>query len=204
MRRAFAASAALVAALLAVPAGAQRPEPDEDRAAAARPVRFAEPGPEMRKLAWMIGAWEFSETWAEPRRYKRGRYEGYPAEGGYGTLDCRPGPGEFSIVCDYAAKNPMGRVTALEVLSWEPLRRLYALDSVHSAFPGVLRLTGRFDGGALVFMGEDSSRGERETVRLVFHDPAPDSWTRTLESSARGGPRRPVVTLRARKKASVP
>ena len=204
MRRSAVAAAALSAALLTPPADARRPDLQEDRAEAARPIRFAEPGPEMRKLAWLIGAWEFSETWAEPRRYKRGRYEGYPAEGGYGTLDCRLRPGEFSIVCDYAAKNPMGRVTALEILSWEPVRRLYVLDTVHSAFPGVLRLTGRFEGGALVFMGEDASRGEKETVRLVFRDPAPDSWTRTLEASSRVGSKRPVVTLKARKKAPAP
>lgn len=175
----------LVAALVLAPGACAPPTPvPASRPAAAegdehgeRPIRFVEPAPEMRKVAALLGTWNLVETWKEPARYKRGDYEGVPGAGGSGTLTVRPGPGGFSVLLDYDARNPMGRVTALAVLSWDPKRRLYELDEVHSAFPGVLRLTGRFEKGDLVFRGEDARTGNKRSVRLAWRGLGTDTWT---------------------------
>ena len=160
---------------------------EEDEERAERPVRFVEPAPEMKKLSVLLGAWEFTEAWTEPVRYKRGDYEGVPGEGGYGTLTVRPGPGGFSLVLDYEARNPMGRVTALAVLAWDPARRVYELDEIHSAFPGVFNLTGRFEKGDLVFRGKSVRTGEGRAVRLVWKGLGQDAMTAVMSASEEGG-----------------
>jgi hypothetical protein len=166
---------------------------DDDAERVEHPVRFVEPAPEMRKLAVTLGTWSFTETWNEPTRYKRGQYEGLPGAGGYGTLTVRPGPGGFSILLDYDARNPMGHVTALAVVSWDPARRSYELDEIHSAFPGVLHLTGQFEKGDLVFRGQDARTGRKLRVRLVWTGLGQDAWTTRWSEAGEHGRMEEVV-----------
>jgi len=204
MSRTVLLAAGLLVALGAAPRPTATPVPrpagEEDEQRAGRPVRFVEPAPEMKKLSVLIGAWEFTEAWSEPLRYKRGNYEGVPGEGGYGTLTVRPGPGGFSLVLDYEAHNPMGRVTAQAVLAWDPARRLFELDEIHSAFPGVLNLMGRFEKGDLVFRGKSLRTGEKGAVRLVWKGLGQDAWTAVLSASEEGGRMERVWTMELRRK----
>jgi hypothetical protein len=198
------ASLALVLAVLVptppppktVPSPAARAEDGDERVENA--VAFAAPAPEMRKLDAVLGAWSFEETWSHPERFKRGDYEGVPGPGGYGTLTFRRGPGSFSVVGDDDAHNPMGRVAALVVVSWDPARRAYDYAEIHGAFPGVLHLTGRFEGGDLVFRGEDARTGKRRPVRAVWKGLGGDSWTITWSEGERGR-LEPVMTRTLRR-----
>lgn len=203
---------ALLAALLllafgAAPRPAATPAPkaaaaqDEERAE--RPVRFIEPALQMKKLSVLLGAWQLTEAWREPVRYKRGQYEGVPGEGGSGTLTVRQGPGGFSLVLDYDARNPMGRVTALAVLAWDPVRQLYELDEIHSAFPAVLHLTGKFEKGDLVFRGKSGRTAGEGGVRLVWKGLGQDAWTATY-SAAEGGRMERVWTMELSRKPGAP
>ncbi len=203
----------LLAALLLLASGAApRPaatpapkaEPEEDEERAERQVRFAEPAPQMKKLAVLLGAWQLTEAWREPVRYKRGEYEGVPGEGGSGTLTVRPGPGGLSLVLDYDARNPMGRVTALAVLAWDPARKVYELDEIHSAFPSVLHLTGNFENGDLVFRGKSGRTGEESTVRLVWKGLGHDAWTATSSAAEKGGRMKRVWTMELSRKPGAP
>ena len=204
--------AVLAALLLLAPGAAPRPaatpapntasEQDGDRAA--HPVRFVEPAPQMKKLSALLGTWQLTETWREPVRYKRGQYDGVPGEGGSGTLTVRPGPGGFSLLLDYDAHNPMGRVTALAVLAWDPARRLYELDEVHSAFPAVLHLTGTFEKGDLVFRGRSGRAGEEDAVRLVWKGLGQDAWTATMSAAGGGGRTERVWTMELSRKPGGP
>ncbi len=193
MRRAVAAAAVV----LCLGAATTRPTPkapvDEDEEHPKASIRFAEPAPEMRKLAPLLGSWNLEEHWAEPTRYKRGSYEGEPGPGGSGVLTVRPGPGNFSLVGDYEARNPMGQVTAVLVLSWDPNRRFYELEEIHSAFPGVLRLTGRFEKGDLVFRGQDARSGRARSVRVVWKGLGQDSWNASASEAGARGRMEPVV-----------
>jgi hypothetical protein len=167
------------------------PEGDEDRPADA--VRFAEPAPEMKKLAVLVGAWALEERWSRPQRWKRGHYEGAPGPGGSGVLTFRPGPGGFSLVGEYDARNPMGHVTALVVLAWDPDARRYVLDEIHSAFPGVLHLTGRFESGDLVFRGTDAREGAPHPIVVAWKGLGQDSWSVRAMRVGEHGRREPVV-----------
>jgi hypothetical protein len=184
---------------LSAPRAATAQELEED-ARVENAIRFPEPAAQMRKLAFLVGTWEAEERWEEPRRYKRGAYEGYPESGGSATRTIQAGPGGFSLVWEEDSRNPMGRVTAKAMLSWDPVRRVYLLDRIHSAFPGILRLTGRFSKGDLVFRGEDTAAGKPRPVRLAMKNPGPDGWTETLDAAEAGGPMKRVVTSRFRKK----
>ena len=161
-------------------------------------VRFETPAPAMRKLDAVLGAWSFEETWSHPERFKRGLYEGLPGPGGQGTLTFRRGPGSFSVIGEDDAHNPMGRVTALLVVSWDPARRAYDYAEIHGAFPGVLHLTGRFEGGDLVFRGDDTRTGERRSVRAVWKELGQDAWTITWSQGEKGR-WEPVMTRRLRR-----
>lgn len=210
-RALLAAVAGLLLTLGAAPKPAATPAPkpdiEEDEDRAERPVRFARPAPEMKKLSVLIDAWELTEAWREPVRYKRGGYEGVPGGGGSGTLTARPGPGGFSVVLDYEARNPMGKVASTTVVAWDPERRLYELDEIHSAFPAVLHLTGKFEKGDLVFRGKSGRTGEEEAVRLVWKGLGQDAWTATFsaaEEADEGGRMERVWTMDLHRKPGVP
>jgi hypothetical protein len=186
----------------ATPARKPAVERDEDRIE--RPVRFVEPAPEMKKLSALLGSWEFTEAWTEPVRYKRGAYEGVPGEEGSGTLTARPGPGGFSLVLDYEARNPMGRVTAIAVVAWDPARRLYELDEIHSAFPAVLHLTGKFEKGELVFRGKSGRAGEEAAVRLVWKGLGQDAWSAAFSAAEEGGRMERIWSMELSRKPGAP
>jgi hypothetical protein len=175
------------------------PREMEENESVEKPVPFPEPAAQMRKLAILLGTWELKETWEEPARYKRGQYEGYPGEEGFGEETVRNGPGDFSLLWSYNARNPMGRVTAEAILSWDPARGVYDYCEVHSAFPGALRLTGRFEKGSLVFLGESDRTGEKTSVRLVMKDVSTEGWTQAFEESPKGGKMERVVTTVVRR-----
>ncbi len=190
MRAALCAAAALAAARLCL---AQEPESEtgRERARGARvegAVEYPAPAPEMRRIAVLVGRWKGEETWAEPLRYKRGRYEGYPGPEGHVVRTVETGPGGFSLLWTDEGRGPMGGYTARSVLSWDPARRTYVLDTVHSLFPGIARLTGGFEKGSLVLRGNDPRAGEKRAARLVFAVLSEAGWTETLESG------KPVVT----------
>ncbi|HTR04601.1 MAG TPA: hypothetical protein VMN82_15555 [Thermoanaerobaculia bacterium] len=182
--------------LAAMPAASRDDEEEEHSRNA---VRFVAPAPEMRKLAALSGTWTFDETWTEPTRYKRGSYEGEPGPGGHGTLKIRPGPGGFSVLADYDAQNPMGRVTALVILAWSPPRKVYDYEEIHSAFPGVLRLTGRFEGGDLVFRGKDAREGRARTLRVVWKGLGQDAWSMEWSEAEARGRFKKIVTVQLRR-----
>jgi hypothetical protein len=174
-------------------------EAEDDEEHVEQPIPFPQPAAEMQKLAFLAGTWDLRETWADPRRYKRGKYEGFPGEEGFGTVTIRQGPGSFSLVWEYDERNPMGHVTGQALLSWDPARHVYDYFEVHSALPGALRLTGSFEEGKLVFRGEDNRTGERTSVRLVFKDLSTGGWTQTFEEARKGGQMEAVVTTVARR-----
>jgi hypothetical protein len=68
------------------------------------------------------GTRDLKETWREPERHKRAATKGLPARKAYAEQTIREGPGDFSLLWDYAARGPVGKVTTLAVVSWDPAR----------------------------------------------------------------------------------
>ena len=187
--------AALAAAVLAVlfRPGAVRaqekpgkPIEKEDDERIENRVPFPGPSKELARLKPFLGTWRGEETWREPRRYKRGEYEGFPGPEGYLTRTVEPGPGELSFVFRDDGRGPMGGAQSSGLIGWDPVTRFYFLDSVSSVFPGILRLTGRFEDDDLVLSGDDTSTGEKRAVRLVVKGLGPDGWTEALSRRESG------------------
>lgn len=188
MRAAFWAAVALAVARVALAQEAEHERERERGAKVEGAVEFPTPAPEMRQIAILVGRWKGEETWAEPLRYKRGRYEGYPGPEGHVVRTVETGPGGFSLVWTDEGRGPMGGYTARSVLSWDPERRTYVLDTVHSLFPGIARLTGGLEKGSLVLRGNDPRTGEKRAARLVLAGLSKSGWTETLDAG------KPVVT----------
>lgn len=180
-------------------APAHPPDREEDEEKVERPIPFPDPSGEMRKLSFLLGTWEGAETWSEPKRYKRGRYEGYPGPGGHRTRRVEPGPGEFSLALSDDGRNPMGQVQTRGFLSWDPARKRYVYDQVVSVFPGILRLTGGFEKDALVLLGEDHVTGRKRAVRLSWSALTTEGFTETLEAAETGRRFETVMITRFRK-----
>ncbi len=198
MKTALFTAAALAAARLAL---SQEPDADRERERGRGErvegaIQYAAPAPQMHKLSVLVGRWKGEQTWAEPLRYKRGRYEGYPGPEGYVARSVEAGPGGFSLVWTDEGRGPMGGFTARSILSWDPEREVYVLDTVHSLFPGIVRMTGVLEKGNLVLHGIDPLTGEKRAARLVIAGLSAAGWTETLDAG------KPVVTTVFRADAS--
>ena len=81
--------------------------------------------------------------------------------------------------------------------------RLYELDEIHSAFPGVLHLTGGFEKGDLVIRGKSLRTGKESAVRIVWKGLGQDAWTAAL-SVSEGGRMERAWTMELRRKPGAP
>jgi hypothetical protein len=190
----------LAAAVLAGPAPAQD-HGRKKRETAEGTVLYAEPAPQMSRVSVLVGRWAGRMTWSEPRRYKRGRYEGYPGPDGEVVRSVERGPGGFSLVWTDEGRGPMGGYTTRAMLAWDPSLRAYVVDSVHSLFPGISRLSGHDVDGALAFRGDDVWIDPQRSLRVTWKDFSATGWTEVVEASERGGPLSPVVTVRFERSA---
>lgn len=153
----------------------------------------------MKKLEFLLGKWTATETWEEPRRYKRPGYEGYPGPAGQVTRTVEQGPGGFSLVWKEEGRGPMGGYSSWAMLAWDPAGKTYVLDRVHSLFPGVARLAGGFEKGDLVFRGQDRWTGLERSLVLRIENPSPSGFRETLDAQEKGRPSQRVVTARFEK-----
>ena len=184
------------AVLLSTSLGAALPAPqhserhaetdDEEHERVENRVVYAEPSEELARLKPLLGTWRCQETWREPSRWKRGEYEGRPGPDGYTTRTVEAVPGDLALSYREEGRGPMGGVQGRGLISWDPIRRVYLVDSVSSLFPGIVRLTGRFEGARLVLTGEDTGTGRRRAVRLVLDGIGRDGWTETLSEKEKG------------------
>jgi hypothetical protein len=193
-RRHLAAIGVFLAGLAAAAAGWALDEKEEEEAK--ERIRYATPAPQMDKLAVLRGEWKSQETWEDPGRWKRPGYEGYPGPGGSRTARVDEGPGGFSLLWTETGRGPMGGYETRRILSWDPAAMVYRLDSVHSLFPGIVRLSGSAEKGAFLFRGEDPTLGDKRSVRIRWKDLSETGWTEVVEASERGGPFKLVVTAR--------
>jgi hypothetical protein len=198
--RLFGCAALAAGAAGLVAAQERTPGKDKDEKVE-RPIPYAAPAPEMRRITALLGRWTGRQSWREPLRYKRGKYEGYPGEEGHAVRSVEEGPGGLSLVWVEEGRGPMGAYEARGLLSWDPAAKAFRFDSVHSLIPGIQRLAGAFEDGALVFRGDDFSTGEKRALRVTWKDVSDAGFTELVEASERRATFRPVVTTTFRKES---
>ncbi len=171
IRRAVPVGALVIVALLgglfiqrrAVIAAAASPgQPQEKQAGPAAPA-MPKPGPEMERLKFLLGTWEFKSEYQKTPMLPQGAKE-------TGWYKAQMGPGGFSVIADFDADGPMGKEIGHQLLVWDPKEKTYKLFTLGNSFPGVIAATARWEGGELVTSAEFSEGGMKMSLRSVYKD----------------------------------
>jgi Protein of unknown function (DUF1579) len=160
------------AGLLCFAASAQdKPAASKKSTAAAGPS-MPKPSAEMKELRELMGTWTSDEKF-EPSPFM-------PSGGtGAGTNTARLGPGGFTVLMEQRSKGAMGAFAGHGVLTWDPNEKAYKFVWADSMAPGVVIETGHKDGENLVFTGATTMMGKKISLRDVWSDRSPTSYTLT-------------------------
>lgn len=150
------------------------------------------PGPEMEKLRFLVGDWTYEE------KYEASPFG--PAGTGKGTMQCRLGPGGFSIVVDFRTNTATGESVGHEIQTWDPAAKKYTFYAVGNEFPGAIVSTGNWEGNALVMNGTLAAGENKFRFRTRLTRSGSNAAQYTVESATGDEPLKLVVTGRATKK----
>jgi Protein of unknown function (DUF1579) len=177
-------------------AGTSAKHPQRSQAKASMPAMsmMAKPGPEIEKVNKLLGGkWTTTEKF-EPSDFM-------PQGGsGSGMEQMHPGPGGLSLIADYQSKpGPMGAFRGHGVMTWDPKEQAYKSYWFDNMTAGSFVETGKWEGDNLVFTGDMEMMGKKMSLRQVYTDIKPSSFTWYEESSTDGGPTKRVMTLTYKK-----
>lgn len=183
MKKTLIACAALVSipSLLRAqaPAPAAAPAPQEAPAPAAAPAAPAlpKPGPEVQKLAFLVGDWVHEETFHPG--------PGGPGGSGKGRSKSAWALGDHHVYTLYTTNTPMGKLEARGMFGWDGEKKAYRLSWFDNMGSATL-FHGDFDpSGALVMNAEYTFQGQPMKERLTISKSADGKLT---FSSAMPGP----------------
>jgi hypothetical protein len=170
-------SAAFAAVLLVVCCvAAWWPYQDKKQPAEAA-MQIPKPGPEMERLKFLIGSWDWNAEYEKtPMTPQGGKTNGW--------YKAQLGPGGFSIIADFSENGPLGEEIGHEVLAWDPKQNTYTSVIVGN-FPGAVIGKSHWDGENLVTETEFTANGVTMHLRSMYTD-IKDKSTRMEESSQVG------------------
>ena len=121
------------------------------------------PAPEMEKLNFYLGEWDYTETYGK----------GPNAPKNTGVYTSKLGPGGNSLINTFHSHGPVGDFEGLLVFTWDPMEKAYSFTFLETIFPGVLVETGAFEGDTLGFSLRDNrARRHGETSKHHASDRA--------------------------------
>jgi hypothetical protein len=119
------------------------------------------PAPEMEKLRFYLGEWDYTETYGK----------GPNGPKNTGVYTSKLGPGGNSLINAFHSQGPVGDFEGLLIFTWDPGEKAYKLYLFGNDLPGALVSTGAFEGDTLVFRSEVTMRGStmklRNTTRVT-------------------------------------
>jgi hypothetical protein len=120
--------------------------------------------PEMEKLKFYVGEWDYTETYGKTAAYPNGGTN-------TGVYSSKLGPGGNSLINHFHSQGPAGDFEGLLVMTWDPKEKAYKGYAFGDEFPGAVVETGKFDGDTLIYRSEFSMGATklalRNTTRLV-------------------------------------
>ena len=163
LRRPLAAFAAALSAVLAQ--------------ARTQPAEAPQPGPEVEKLGYFVGAWSMEgETKESP--------DG-PAEKVSGRDMCRWMPGKFFVTCRLEQKGPTGAVMALGVMGYDPGKKVYTSSSFNNL--GMTETaTGTFENQTWTWSSDRTLGGKPLKSRIIMSDTTPSGYKFRWQTSVNG------------------
>jgi hypothetical protein len=150
-----------IATILSGSLWANRQEKTAEKPAAASATKSA---PEMERLRFYLGDWDYTETYEKTS---------FAPNGGKNTglYQSKLGPGGNSLLNSFHSQGPIGDFEGLLVLTWDANEKAYKQYVFGNDFPGCVVETGQFEGDTLVFRGEvlagDTKIRLRNAARLV-------------------------------------
>ena len=121
----------------------------------------AKPAPEMEKLSFYLGEWDYTETYGKAQNGPKNT----------GVYTSKLGPGGNSLVNTFHSQGPVGDFEGLMVFTWDPREKAYKLYVFGNNLPGAMVSTGAFEGDTLVFRSEITVQGAtmklRNTTRVT-------------------------------------
>jgi Protein of unknown function (DUF1579) len=138
------------------------------------------PGPEVHKLGYFVG------TWKSEGEVKVGSPSN-PAGKFSGTETCEWFAGGFQIVCRGEDTGPLGKMTFLDILSYDVEAKVYIgyfISSRGETESDTITVTGN----TWTSTWEGKEAGKPEKVRYTQVQESPTSYTFKVERSVAGGP----------------
>ena len=143
----------------------------------AQTAEAPQPGPEVEKLDYFVGAWSME---GETKETAAG-----PAEKVSGRDMCRWMPGKFFVTCRLEQKGPMGPVMALGVMGYDPEKKVYTSSSFNN-LGTTETATGTFEKGTWTWSSDRVAGGKPLKSRIVMSDTKPSSYKFRWETSENG------------------
>ena len=185
--------AALLIAIFAAAVSIRAGHPQKDTATAAPATETVKSAPEMDRLKFYIGEWDYTENYEKSPSYPSGGKN-------TGVYSSTPGPGGNSLVQHFHSLGPMGDFEGLIVMTWDPKEKAYKGYLFGNDFPGCVVETGQFEGDTLVYRAEFSIGAMKFAIRNTTKLVAPGKISSSEYLAANGAPERLLLTVEATKK----
>jgi uncharacterized protein DUF1579 len=157
------------------------------------PAPASKSAPEMDRLKFYLGEWDYTETYPKSAAYPNGGKN-------TGLYTSKQGPGGNSLINGFHSKGPVGDFEGLLVMTWDPKEKAYKAYVFGDAFPGAIIETGQFEGDALVFRSEFTSGGVTLKLRNVTRLVGPGRLVSEEYFTAKDAPEALFVTVEAKKR----
>jgi hypothetical protein len=136
-------------------------KPTEDKKPAEAQMQMPQQGPEMERLKFLLGSWDWKAAYLKSPEMPNGGDDS-------GWYKAELGPGGFSIIADFEADGPMGKEIGHQILSWDPKQKGYLAVTVGNSFPGALIGSSHWEGDNLVTDGQYDEGGVTMHVRSTY------------------------------------
>jgi hypothetical protein len=157
------------------------------------PEPASKSAPEMDRLKFYLGEWDYTEAYPKSASYPNGGKN-------TGLYTSKLGPGGNSLINGFHSRGPVGDFEGLLLITWDPKEKSYKAYAFGSDFPGALVETGQFEGDALVFRTEFSAGGTTVKLRNVTHLVSPGKLVSEEYFTRKDAPEVLLVSVEAKKR----
>jgi hypothetical protein len=189
-RKAILTVAVLLAFSFAATALAKRHNSSPRQSKAAEPAKSS---PEMDRLKFYLGEWDYTETYPKSPMYPDGAKN-------TGLYTSKLGPGGNSLVNGFHSQGPAGNFEALLIMTWDPKEKSYREYVFGDGFPGAVVQNGQFEGDDLVFRFEFTAGGTTYKLRNVTRVVAPGKMVSEEYTQSKDAPESLFVRVEATKR----
>jgi hypothetical protein len=151
------------------------------------------PTPEMDRLKFYLGEWDYTETYSKSKELPDGGQD-------TGVYTSKLGPGGNSLVNTFHTQGPFGDFEGLLIMTWDSKEKAYKQYGFANDFAGAIVETGQFEGDTLVFRGEFSMGATKVALRNSTRLVAPGKIVSEDFTSANGAPEKLFLRLEATKR----